>query len=89
MAQMWKNRGSYGIILYRKIQRLDKLLKTLNKKESLTEHEIKLYMDISKTQDYAIQVQLTNVKRVEDFEILEKMEIDQDSKLFLFNRENS
>lgn len=74
MGTNWKNRSTYGNILKRKIIRLDKVLKGIAEKEEITEKEMETYLTISKVQDYSIQVQLSNIKRVEDFEILERME---------------
>ena len=81
MGQKWKNRSTYGRILSKKIKKFDTILEemaeTLEETGEPTADDIKLYLDVSKTQDYSIQVQLSNIKRIEDFEILEKMENDR------------
>ncbi len=38
------------------------------------EEDMKQMLDISRAQDYAIQMQLSNIKAIEEFETLEKLE---------------
>ena len=53
---------------------MSKLLESIADKEDKVQIDFDNYIALSKAQDYAIQVQHSNIKRVEDFEILEKLE---------------
>jgi len=71
MGTSWKTRGTYGLILYRKIKKLNK---KFNAEIDSAKPNYELLFNYSKAMDYSIQVQLTNINKVEEFEMLQKME---------------
>ena len=70
-ANMWKNRSTYGNILYRKVKRLYKRYLTEDKKEKPDYH---LMFQLSHAIDSTINIQLRNVNKVEEYEMLERVE---------------
>jgi len=56
---------------------METLLDAMSNLDNPKDIDFDTYIDLSKAQDYAIQMQHLNIKRVEDFEILEKMEHDK------------
>lgn len=72
----WKSRGTYGAILYRKIKKLNRKFTA----EINSEHpDHMLLFNYSKALDYSIQTQLSNINRIEEFEMLQVMEGKIDS----------
>jgi len=74
MGTNWKTRGHYGSMLQNKIDRLNKELTQVGDRKKMNAKQLAKYMAISKTQDYSIQVQMSNIKAVEEFQTLEKLE---------------
>jgi len=66
----WKSRGTYGQILYRKIKRLNK--KFIEQMDS-DSPDHSLLFNYSKALDYSIQTQLSNITKVEEFDMSEIM----------------
>lgn len=67
----WKGRGTYGMILYRKIKKLEiKFTKEIDREQP----DPQLLFNYSKALDYSIQVQLTNISKLEEFDMMEIMD---------------
>lgn len=71
MNQRWKQRGTYGHILSRKIKKLEK---KFNEQINSDEPDSDLLFNYSKALDYSIQIQLSNISKVEEFDMLEIMD---------------
>ena len=67
----WKSRSTYGSILYRKIKKLNK---KFNNEINSEQSNPSLLFNYSKALDYSIQVQLTNISKVEEFDMMEIMD---------------
>lgn len=71
MGTSWKSRGVYGSILYRKIKKLDK---KFNREMESEQPDPQLLFNYSRALDYSIQIQLSNISKVEEFDMVEIME---------------
>jgi len=69
----WKNRGSYGLVLKRKLEHLMVLFEEEANKNPI-DFDMKNIIDLSRSIDFNVSVQLTNIKAVEDFIIMEAWE---------------
>jgi hypothetical protein len=69
---IWKKRSYYGKLLHRKIILLNKILGDEIKKGIQADFE--KIATFSRTIDYSVQVQLSNITRIEDIDMLQKME---------------
>jgi len=67
----WKNRGVYGVALRKKLDYLLSLFEVECKKEK---PNIPIIIDLSRSIDFNISVQLSNIRAIEEFETLEKLE---------------
>ena len=68
----WKNRGTYGAALRMKLEYLMKLFEgEANKKENFN---IDTIMSLSRTIDFNISIQLSNIRAVEEIKALKDLE---------------
>jgi len=68
----WKNRSTYGLVLKTKLEYLMTLFeREANKKEGF---DINTIINLSRSIDFNISVQLSNIRSIEEFETLEKLE---------------
>ena len=69
----WKTRGTYGVALRKKLEYLMKLFEAEANKPKST-FDINIIMNLSRTIDFNISIQLSNIRAVEEMKALKDLE---------------